>query len=202
MIPIFVNLEGYKALVFGFGNVGKRRVKKLLKSGASITVYSKDVIDIEKEYEKVEFINCDVNSLSYKELYNIIKNYDIIVTAIDKANNERIVKIARDLRKLVNSSTFEDDINLIIPAYCEIDDVSFAIYTKGKSPLIAREVRKLVENYLTHHEDQLILQSSVRDFLKNINSISDQRVRKEILEKIFDNERFREELLKLIERYR
>lgn len=80
--------------------------------------------------------------------------------------------------------------------------MSFAIYTKGKSPLIAREVRKLVENYLTHHEDQLILQSSVRDFLKNINSISDQRVRKEILEKIFDNERFREELLKLIERYR
>ncbi|AEF97016.1 precorrin-2 dehydrogenase/sirohydrochlorin ferrochelatase family protein [Methanotorris igneus] len=198
MIPVFVNLEGFRVAIFGFGEVGKRRAKKLLKANANIDIYSKTFDDEEFE-KKINFIKCDVNEISDGDLEKIIKKYDIIVTAIDKKNNERIVKIARKLGKFVNSATFEDEANLIIPACTEVDGVLFAVYTKGKSPLIAREIRKLVESYLLYHEEDLIIQSYVREKLKE--KISNQKERKEILEKLFKNDEFKKELSKLIGKY-
>ncbi|EHP88329.1 precorrin-2 dehydrogenase/sirohydrochlorin ferrochelatase family protein [Methanotorris formicicus] len=198
MIPIFVNLEGFKVAIFGFGEVGKRRAKKLLKADADVDIYSK-TFDTGGFEKKINFIKCDVNEISDEDLEKIIKKYDIIVAAIDKKNNDRIVKIAKRLGKFVNSATFEDEANLIIPACTEVGGVLFAVYTKGKSPLIAREIRKLVENYLLSHEEDLIIQSYVRENLKE--KIDNQKKRKEILEELFRNDKFKKELLKLIEKY-
>ncbi|ABR55001.1 siroheme synthase [Methanococcus vannielii SB] len=201
MMPVFLDLKGFNVLIFGFGNVGKRRFEKFLKSNAKLTVYSEK---IEKEdilnYPKVKFFEENVNNLSNEELYSIIKNFDIIITAVDKKNNNRIVEIATYLKKYINSSTFEDKVNLVVPACFEENGVSFAIYTGGKSPIVAREVRKVVQNYLKNSEDNIEIQDKLRNFLKD--EIKDQELRKKILEKVFSNKQFKLEFLELIEKHR
>lgn len=213
MIPLFMNLEGFKICIFGFGNVGKRRFKKILNANPyKITVYTKNISKECKEYKKyidkyknnyknidINFINCNVDYLSNEELKNIIGKYDFIITAIDEKNNKRIVKISRELNKLINSSTFEKEINVIIPAYCEVNGIYFSIYTGGKSPLIAKNIRKLVENYLKTHKNEVFIQNGLRDFLKD--TISSQKKRKKILEEMYKNEDFKRDFLKLVDKY-
>jgi len=201
MIPVFLDLSGFNVLIFGFGSVGKRRFEKFLESRAKITVYSKNIdkTDILK-YENARFFESDVSNLSDEELYSIIKNHDIIITAIDEENNKRIVLIAKSINKFINSSTFEKESNLIVPACCSVDGVSFAVYTGGKSPIVAREIRKNVEEYLKNSEFEISFQNKLRDFLKD--KIEDQNERKKVLEKVFSDENFKKELLELIEKHR
>ena len=207
MIPLFMDLEGFKICIFGFGNVGKRRFKKILNANPyKITVYAKNIgkEDIDKyknNYNNINinFVNCDIDNLNDDELKSIINKYDFIITAIDEKNNKRIVKISKELNKFINSSTFEKEINVIIPAYCEVDGIYFSIYTGGKSPLIARNIRKLVEDYLKNHKDDVLIQNGLRDFLKC--NILSQSERKKVLEEMYKNEDFKKEFLKLIDRY-
>ena len=202
-----MDLEGFKICIFGFGNVGKRRFKKILNANPyKITVYAKNIgkEDIDKyknNYNNINinFVNCDIDNLNDDELKSIINKYDFIITAIDEKNNKRIVKISKELNKFINSSTFEKEINVIIPAYCEVDGIYFSIYTGGKSPLIARNIRKLVEDYLKNRKDDVLIQNGLRDFLKC--NILSQSERKKVLEEMYKNEDFKKEFLKLIDRY-
>jgi len=198
MIPIFIKLKGFKVCIFGFGEVGSGEPEK-------ITLYTKEEVDREtkKYYEdicNIQFITCNVEDLREEEIEEIVKEHDFIITTIDERNNKRIVNIAKRFKKFINSSTFEKDINLIIPAYCYKDGIYFVVYTQGKSPLIARSIRELVENYIENRRYEIDLQSSLRSFLKE--NIPSQRDRKEILEEVFRNKEFRRDLLDLIEKYR
>ena len=201
LLPVLLSFEGKKVAVFGCGSVGKRRAKKILKSGGIVDIYSKKFDDeIKKLKEKnknLNLIKVDVNQLSDEELKNIIKKYEFIITAINDEINKRVVKIAKDLNKFVNSSTKIEGINFIIPAYTEVDEVIFSIYTKGKSPLIAKHIRIFVENYLKSTDINMI--AYIREFLKE--TIPKQRDREKILKKIFENEKFRTELKRLIEKW-
>ena len=141
-----------------------------------------------------------MEDLREEEIEEIVKEHDFIITAIDERNNRRIVNIAKRFKKFINSSTFERDVNFIIPAYCYKDGIYFVVYTQGRSPLIARSIRELVENYIEEHRYEIDLQSRLRSFLKEC--IPSQRDRKEILEEVFRNKEFRKELLNLIEKYR
>jgi len=206
MIPVFIKLKDFKVCIFGFGEVGRRRLNKIISGEPEkITLYTKEEIDREtKMYYKnicnIEFITCNVEELTEEDIEKIIKEHDFIITAIDEKNNRRIVNIARRFRKFINSSTFEKDINFIIPAYCYKDGIYFVVYTQGKSPLIARNIRKLVENYIENHRYEIDLQNCLRDFLKE--HILSQRDRRMILEEVFRNKEFKKELLNLIEKYR
>ncbi|AXI25010.1 hypothetical protein CFE53_02105 [Methanofervidicoccus sp. A16] len=206
MIPVFIKLKDFKVCIFGFGEVGRRRLNKIISGEPEkITLYTKEEIDREtKMYYKnicnIEFITCNVEELTEEDIEKIIKEHDFIITAIDEKNNRRIVNIAKRFRKFINSSTFEKDINFIIPAYCYKDGIYFVVYTQGKSPLIARNIRKLVENYIENHRYEIDLQNCLRDFLKE--HILSQRDRRMILEEVFRNKEFKKELLNLIEKYR
>lgn len=206
MIPVFIKLKDFKVCIFGFGEVGRRRLNKIISGEPEkITLYTKEEIDREtKMYYKnicnIEFITCNVEELTEEDIEKIIKEHDFIITAIDEKNNRRIVNIARRFRKFINSSTFEKDINFVIPAYCYKDGIYFVVYTQGRSPLIARNIRKLVENYIENHRYEIDLQNCLRDFLKE--HILSQRDRRMILEEVFRNKEFKKELLNLIEKYR
>ncbi|MBP2201846.1 precorrin-2 dehydrogenase/sirohydrochlorin ferrochelatase [Methanococcus voltae] len=218
MIPFFLDLKDFKVAVFGYGDVSKRRISKLIESSAKIDVYSLENVEISKDYtyKDITYKNCDINKLTNQELEALIKKYDIIITSIDKKNNERIVKISKNLKKMISSSTFESEINFIIPAYYKKDDICFSIYTGGKSPLVAREIRKLVQNYLNDNELEIEIQEKVRELLKNngknkkenqngalfdTNIFKNQSDRKEILELAFNDENFKRKILNLITEY-
>ncbi|WP_332247515.1 precorrin-2 dehydrogenase/sirohydrochlorin ferrochelatase family protein [Methanocaldococcus infernus] len=181
--------------MFGCGNVGKRRAKKLLNAGAEVHIYSKDFDERLLNYGNVKFFKIDLSKVGEEELKNIIKNYDFIVTAVNEEINKKISEIAIKLNKFVNSST--EELNFIIPACVVKEDIIFSIYTGGKSPILAREIRKMVEKYIDKGEIEFI--GAFRKFLKD--KVKDSKKRREILEKLFTNERFQEELLRLIEKW-
>ena len=206
MIPVFIKLKGFKVCIFGFGEVGRRRLDKIVSGEPEkITVYTKEEVDRETvDYYKnicnIQFITCNVENLKDKDIEEIVKEHDFIITAIDERNNRRIVNIAKRFKKFINSSTFERDVNFIIPAYCYKDGIYFAVYTQGRSPLIAKSIRELVEKYIENHKYEIDLQSYLRDFLKGC--ISSQRDRREILEEVFRNKEFKKELLDLIGKHK
>ncbi|MEO2117450.1 MAG: bifunctional precorrin-2 dehydrogenase/sirohydrochlorin ferrochelatase [Methanocaldococcus sp.] len=201
MLPVLLSFEGKKVAVFGCGSVGKRRAKKILKSGGIVDIYSKEfdeeIKKLKEKNKNLNLIEIDINQLSDEELKNIIKEYDFIITAINDEINKRIVKLAKELNKFVNSSTKTEGVNFIVPAYTEVDEVIVSIYTKGKSPLIAKHIRIFVENYLKSTDIDMI--AYIREFLKE--TIPKQKDREKILKKIFENEKFREELKRLIEKW-
>lgn len=206
MIPVFIKLKGFKVCIFGFGEVGRRRLKKILAGEPEkVTVYTKEEVDREtrRHYEdlcNIEFITCDLEELRDEDIQEIVKKHDIVIAAIDERNNRRIVKIAKKFKKFINSSTFEEDVNFVIPAYCYKEGVYFVVYTQGRSPLMARYIRELVERFIEKSKEEIDLQSNLRTFLKEC--IPSQRDRREILEDVFKNEEFKRELLNLIERYK
>jgi len=206
MIPVFLKLKGFKVCIFGFGEVGRRRLKKILAGEPEkVTVYTKEEVDREtrRHYEdlcNIEFITCDLEELRDEDIQEIVKKHDIVIAAIDERNNRRIVKIAKKFKKFINSSTFEEDVNFVIPAYCYKEGVYFVVYTQGRSPLMARYIRELVERFIEKSKEEIDLQSYLRTFLKGC--IPSQRDRREILEDVFKNEEFKRELLNLIKRYK
>jgi len=201
LLPVLLSFEGKKIAIFGCGEVGKRRAKKILKNGGIVDIYSKEfdeeILKLKENNKNLKLIKIDINKLSDDELKNIISNYDFIVSAINDEINRRIVKISKELNKFVNSSTNVEGVNFIIPAYTEVDEVIFSIYTKGKSPLIAKNIRIFVENYLKSKDIDLI--ANIREFLKE--NYPNQKDRKKILKMIFEDERFREELKNLIKKW-
>ncbi|XRP97288.1 precorrin-2 dehydrogenase/sirohydrochlorin ferrochelatase family protein [Methanocaldococcus sp. 16A] len=201
MLPVLLSFDRKKVAIFGCGSVGKRRAKKILKNGGIVDIYSKEFDDemkkLKENNKNLNLIKTDINQLSDEELKNIIMKYDFIVAAINEEINKRIVKLSRDLNKFVNSSTKVEGVNFIIPAYTEVDEVIFSIYTKGKSPLIAKHIRIFVENYLKSTDINMI--AYMREYLKE--TYPKQKDREKILKKIFENEKFREELKRLIEKW-
>ncbi|ACV24796.1 precorrin-2 dehydrogenase/sirohydrochlorin ferrochelatase family protein [Methanocaldococcus fervens] len=201
MLPVLLSFEGKKIAIFGCGNVGKRRAKKILKSGGAVDIYSKEfdeeIKKLKESNKNLNLIEIDVNKLSDEELKNIIENYDFIITAINDEVNKRIVKLAKELNKFVNSSTKVEGVNFIIPAYTEVDEVIFSIYTKGKSPLMAKHIRIFVENYLKSSDIDIM--ACMREFLKE--TVPNQKDRERILKKIFEDKQFREELKRLIKKW-
>ncbi|WP_456419804.1 precorrin-2 dehydrogenase/sirohydrochlorin ferrochelatase family protein [Methanocaldococcus infernus] len=194
-LPTLLSFKNKKVAIFGCGNVGKRRAKKLLNAGAEVHIYSKDFDESLLNYGNVKFFKIDLSKVGEEELKNIIKNYDFIVTAVNEEINKKISEIAIKLNKFVNSST--EELNFIIPACVVKEDIIFSIYTGGRSPILAREIRKMVEKYIDEGEIEFI--GAFRKFLKD--KVKDSKKRREILEKLFTNERFQEELLRLIEKW-
>ncbi|ENN95938.1 siroheme synthase [Methanocaldococcus villosus KIN24-T80] len=198
MLPILLSFENKKVAVFGCGEVGKRRALKILKNGGNVDIYSKNFDNEIKKIknDRLKLINVDLNKLSDEELREIIKDYDFIVAAVNEEINRRIVKIANELNKFVNASNLMSGVNFILPAYTEVNGVIFSIYTRGKSPMLAKKIRILVENIIRDQDISFL--SEFREFLKEI--VPNQKDRKKVIEELFNNKEFREELKKIVMR--
>jgi len=63
MVPVFIKLKGFKVCIFGFGEVGRRRLDKIIYGEPEkITLYTKEEVDREtkKYYEDI----CNIQSPS------------------------------------------------------------------------------------------------------------------------------------------
>lgn len=177
-MPLLLNLENKKIIIFGGGKVGFRKAKIFFKF-SNITVISK------------EFIN-DFNELNVKKIKkeitkevisNYIKDAFIVIPATDNYEiNEMITEISKMQKKLVNrvDEKIED---LIVPSIIFKDDLTIAISTSGKSPMLSKFLRKEIENFLSvEHFLMLKLQTKLRDYLKK--NINNQKEREKILRDI------------------
>lgn len=171
-----LDVSKYKVLLFGTGKVGFRKIRAF--SECSITAVSKN---IPKGFYFDRIIETDISKISDYELVNLIKEHDIVITALsDKTLNKKICAIAEQFSKLFNSS--DGDGNFMLPAVFNDGDFTLAVSTNGKAPAVPKFVRDRVFDEFKNINAMIELQSELREKLKT--SCGSQEKRAEILENV------------------
>lgn len=176
-IPLFLQMDGKNVLVVGAGEVGSRRAHKFLEAGANVII-------IERKFPE-DLIELGATFKPLDEIEEWIEWSDIVIVATgDQKLNEKVAKLAS--HKLLNRADNPEEGNLIVPSSFFIGDVQLCISTGGKSPLMARKLRKKIQKVIKREDIlQLELQSFTRNILKE--KIFEQKKRRDYLYEILND---------------
>jgi precorrin-2 dehydrogenase/sirohydrochlorin ferrochelatase len=137
--PIFLDLKDQNVLVVGGGKVAERKILNLLRYGCRIHVVSPGLTSqLEKlvSEKKIQHIP--------EQLLNqaMSKAFMVIAATDDPAVNGKIASRAKEHGLLVNAVDQPRDCNFIMPSIVRSGDLQIAISTGGKSPALAKRIRK------------------------------------------------------------
>ncbi|OPX58225.1 MAG: precorrin-2 dehydrogenase [Methanobacterium sp. PtaB.Bin024] len=180
--PLYMDMQNKNVLVVGSGEVGERRARRFLKSGANVVINSDHVSDQLKELGAI-----------YKPRKELSKWADwadlVVVASGDAQLNQEVSLLSKD--KLINRADYPEEGNLIVPSSFFIGDVQFSIFTQGKSPLMAKELRKRIQSVVNKKDIlQLELQHFTRQLLKE--KVEDQKKRRDYLYQILNDKKINE----------
>ncbi|RKD30621.1 precorrin-2 dehydrogenase/sirohydrochlorin ferrochelatase family protein [Thermohalobacter berrensis] len=191
--PMMINVKNKKVSVVGGGRVAYRKVKTFLKYGADVKVISINFINkFEKIKDKIEIIK-DKYTPEY------IKNSFLVVAATSsKETNEKIALFCKENKILCNIA---DDIQLsdfIVPSSIKKGDLIVSVSTSGKSPLLARKIRKEIEEIFPYeYDDYVNTLGETRRLV--IEKCKDEKRKNKLLNELIDLDL--EELKKRREKY-
>jgi len=187
---IDLKLAGKNILIVGGGKVGERKTKKFLETGSTIFVVSKDFTSSLKQLSrkrKVKLVRVDVRN-DASSISKWISKSDVIISATDNPKlNEAIANEAKKKRTLMCAVDNPSISDFTLPAIAKIGDVRIAISTEGKSPAMARILRKRIEEVIKKED---ILQVKLQDYIRKLtkSQIPNKKSRRNILYKIIRNE--------------
>lgn len=137
--PMMMNLNGRSAVVIGGGEVAARKAEMLVRCGAVVTVVapklhelleplvsSGKVVHIDGEYEKRQ-----------------LKGAALVIASTDDTRvNRAVYDDATETGLPVNVVDVPELCSFIVPAVVERGDLILAVSTSGKSPAMAKRIRK------------------------------------------------------------
>lgn len=162
--PLFLNIKDKKCVIVGGGEVSYRKIKGILNCGAKIIVispeFNKKILRIAKDKPikliKRRYRKTDINGASI-----------VIAATGNKELNKRISEDSKKVGALVN---VVDDIrrsDFISPSFFRRGNLTIAISTGGKSPIIAKKIRERIEESFSDEYKILInLVGDIRSQLK------------------------------------
>ncbi|MBE6499555.1 MAG: bifunctional precorrin-2 dehydrogenase/sirohydrochlorin ferrochelatase [Methanobrevibacter thaueri] len=175
---IYLKTSDLNVFILGTGEVATRRANKFLDHGANVKLAGNQ---ISQELEYKGAVLCSTGDVD-----NLVEWADLVVIASgDVGLSNYVFEISGD--KLVNRADFPWQGTVIVPTSFNIGDVEISIFTNGKSPLMARQLRKKIQSIIT--EDDILeieLQEYARSKLKNL--VENQKDRRKYLYMIFENE--------------
>ncbi|RKY85473.1 bifunctional precorrin-2 dehydrogenase/sirohydrochlorin ferrochelatase [candidate division KSB1 bacterium] len=153
LYPIFLKLKDKPVIVVGGGKVAYRKVKSLLNAGAKITVVSpeldQDLRDL-VEGDKITYLQREYQA-------GDLKNACLVIAATgDQRVNRQIWQEAERKNLLVNVVDDPEQCNFYVPAVYRNGDLSIAISTQGKAPLLAKFIRQYLEKILDNGFAQVV----------------------------------------------
>ena len=179
---LYLKTSNLNVFILGTGEVATRRANKFLDHGANVKLAGKN---LSKELESKGAVLCPLDDVD-----ELVEWSDLVVIASgDEELSDHVSKIARD--KLVNRADLPYEGNVIVPTSFNIGEIEISIFTNGKSPLMARQLRKKIQSVIT---DEDILEIELQDYARSIlkESIDDQKERRNYLYKIFEDEKINE----------
>jgi len=176
--PLFLEMRDKKVLIVGSGEVGTRRGKRFLEAGAQVIILGKHV--------SPDLLDLGASLKPLEEACKWVSWADLVVVASgDVRVNEQITHLAEG--KLLNRADQPDIGNVIVPSSFFIGDVQMCIFTQGKSPLMARQLRKKIEKVIKEEDVlQLELQNFTRQQLKE--KVEGQKRRRTYLYQILEDD--------------
>ena len=178
---LYFKTSNLNVFILGTGEVASRRANKFLDHGANVKLAGNSLSDDLKDK------GADLYSIG--DVDELVEWSDLVVVASgDEELSEHVSKIAQD--KLVNRADFPLKGDIIVPTSFEIGDVEISIFTNGKSPLMARQLRKKIQSIITEEDIlEIELQDYARLELKKV--LKNQKERRQVLYEIFEDEKIR-----------
>ncbi|MDK2805385.1 MAG: precorrin-2 dehydrogenase [Thermoanaerobacterium sp.] len=173
--PIMLNITNKKCLVIGGGNVAYRKILSLLEFDGTVTAISpkfiKDIWELSK--------NNRIELIERKYQKKDVQNYNLVIVATnDKMLNKEISKECIDNNIPVNVVDDKELSTFITPSVIRRGDLTISISTNGKSPLLSRRIREMLENVIVEEFGGLISElSSTRDKLKSSSMSLDEKIK-------------------------
>lgn len=140
--PIGLDVSGRRCLVIGGGEVGQRKVERLLECGAFVTVVGKELtpaLTVLRQGGRIDHIPGEYDREHLEGAFLVIGATD------DRAVNERIFRDARRRGVLANIVDDPDHCDFILPAICRQGELIITVATGGKSPALAKKLRQELE---------------------------------------------------------
>ena len=178
---LYFKTSNLNVFILGTGEVASRRANKFLDHGANVKLAGNSLSDDLKDK------GADLYSIG--DVDELVEWSDLVVVASgDEELSEHVSEIAQD--KLVNRADFPLKGDIIVPTSFEIGDVEISIFTNGKSPLMARQLRKKNQSIITEEDIlEIELQDYARLELKRV--LKNQKERRQVLYEIFEDEKIR-----------
>lgn len=179
---LFLEVKNKNVFILGTGEVATRRANRFLDKDANVILAGHHIDE--------ELIKKGAILKPLENLEDLVKWADIVIIAsADEKLNEYIASISKD--KLLNRADYPEKGNIIVPTTFMIDDVEFSIFTNGKSPLMAKELRKKIQKTITNED---LLEIKLQDYCRTLlkEKIFEQKLRKEYLYKILEDEKIKD----------
>jgi precorrin-2 dehydrogenase/sirohydrochlorin ferrochelatase len=194
MRNMFIDLQltGKTVLIFGGGKIGEKKARKFSQANSTVVVVSKGFTDDLKrlsEQGKLKLVDAGGDSLS---TLSLISKSDLVIAATDNPKlNEDISKEARKRGILVCAVDMPSISDFYLPAIAYVGEIRIAVSTGGKSPAMAKILRKRVEKIITKEDAlQVALQHYARNLAKSC--IPDEKARRSVLYQIIQNPNVRQ----------
>ncbi|HTZ41260.1 MAG TPA: bifunctional precorrin-2 dehydrogenase/sirohydrochlorin ferrochelatase [Syntrophales bacterium] len=170
--PIGLDISGKRCLVIGGGEVGERKVERLLEFGAHVTVVGRELTPALASLRKkgvIEHIPGEYEQKYLKDAFLIIGATD------DRGVNDRIFRDARKKRVLANIVDDPERCDFVLPALCRQGELVITVATGGKSPALAKKVRQdLEQRYGPEYEALLKIMGQIRSRIIDRGEGSDE----------------------------
>lgn len=184
-----LNLEGKYVVIVGGGPESYRKIMSFLDAGSKILVVSRTFLEDISQLHKLKKIDLLKEDIRDEEAFlnSLNPKPDLLIAVTNDHNlNLRLAKYAKSIGCMVYAVDNPSISDFIFPAVAKVDNVRIAISTSGKSPAMARVLRQRIERLITEEDLlQIRMQNYARAILKQ--RILDQKVRKQVLCKILDD---------------
>lgn len=189
--PVHLDINNRKVLVVGGGGVGTRKVQTLLDCGARVTVVSREVSAKLQALAASGDINLEQRSYRSQDL----KGMFLVIGATNDMNlNRQVSNDAEQLNTLCNIADRPEVCNFILPSIVRRDDLVITISTSGKSPAMAKKLRRALENqYGEEYGTLLHLLGAIRK--KLLRQAHEPEAHKPLFEQLINSD-----LLEMIQR--
>lgn len=182
--PIGLDISGKRCLVIGGGEVAQRKVERLLEFGARVTVVGRVMTPTLaglREKGTIDHIPGDYEQKHLNDAFLVIGATD------DRGVNDRIFRDARQKRVLANIVDDPDRCDFVLPALCRQGELVITVATGGKSPALAKKLRRdLEKRYGPEYEVLLKIMGEMRGRIIDRGYGSDEN--RKIFEAIVDSD--------------
>ena len=141
-LPVCLQLKGAPVVLVGGGTIATRKARLLLRAGASLTVVSPEIVpeleDLLAQY------GGNWQQSSYRET-DLHGRTLVIAATPHREVNEQVHRDATALNLPVNVVDSPDLCTFIIPSIVDRDPLLIAISSSGRSPVLARLLRRKIE---------------------------------------------------------
>lgn len=158
--PIQLDVQNRPCLVVGGGAVGTRKVNTLLECGARVTVVSQEVSPQLARLAadgRIELLQRPYRGSDLESMVLVIGATD------DETLNRQISQDAKANRIPCNIADRPEVCSFILPSIVERGDLIITISTSGKSPALAKSLRRRLEKQFgEEYGEMLMLMGAIR----------------------------------------